>query len=119
MKYSSSCMKPYRPLTASSTATNTAAMSQASSGTRSEGESLAGEAGVTTRTAASGGGAAEPAGWSMTVPPRQVLPGNPARSHMPPRLGCAKRHRGPEQPGGINLVYPQINEHTFLLQTLR
>jgi hypothetical protein len=32
----------------------------------------------------------------------------------------AKPHRGPEQPGGIsNLVYTPINEHTFLIQTLR
>jgi hypothetical protein len=45
-------MKPYRPLTASSTATNAAAMSQASTGTRSEGETLAGGAGVTASAAA-------------------------------------------------------------------
>src|ERR1700691_6540291 len=35
MKYSSSCMKPYLPLTASSSATRAAAISQAGSGTRS------------------------------------------------------------------------------------
>lgn len=40
--------------------------------------------------------------------------------HMPPRLGCAKRHRGPGQPGGISISFcTQINEHTFLFGTLR
>ena len=40
--------------------------------------------------------------------------------HMPPRLGCAlgatevKSSRR-----NLNLVYPQVNEYTFLIQTLR
>jgi hypothetical protein len=38
MKYSSSCRNPYRPLTASSAPTNTAAITHARTGTRSEAE---------------------------------------------------------------------------------
>src|ERR1700761_9777588 len=57
MKYSSSCRKPYRPLVASRTATKTAAITQASAGTRSE---RGGGAGV------SGGGAAVASGLGTT-----------------------------------------------------
>jgi hypothetical protein len=40
--------------------------------------------------------------------------------HMPPRLGCAL-NTTEVQSGrrNLNLVYTQINEHTFLIQTLR
>src|SRR5580658_4483520 len=54
MKYSSSCKKPYRLLSASSAATNTAAMTHTRTGTRSEGRTGACRAaGVTLGTDAS------------------------------------------------------------------
>src|ERR1035438_10504590 len=105
MKYSSSCRKPYRPLTASSTATNTAAITHARTGTRSEGETGPCAAGESTTAAASGVGTAEPLGWSMAKPPAACPAGkSPAGKCMPDdrhpslvlpqrRLGAACRTR--------------------------
>src|SRR3984957_17894608 len=67
MKYSSSCMKPYLPLTASSTATSAAAISQAGSGTRSTDGASRGRGAC---AAAAGAAASVMPGSSMAAPPR-------------------------------------------------
>jgi hypothetical protein len=53
-KHSSSCWKPYQALNASSTATNTTAITQASAGTRSEEATGIGRAAVLAGTAVPG-----------------------------------------------------------------
>jgi hypothetical protein len=54
------------------------------------------------------------------VAPGERGPRRDRGCHMPPRLGCALNTI--EVQGGrrnLNLVYTQINEHTFVIQTLR